>query len=82
MPGFYRGTNVTLLGKQKPFLLADALCNETLQTLFIDVSIDMSYLSLINPYGLTVRRMVPLGLQIDSAGLDGLVISKKPKNIR
>ena len=78
----YLGTDVTLLDKAKFVLLADALCNETLQTLFIDVSIDMSYLSLINPYGLTVRRMVPLGLQIDSAGLDGLVISKKPKNIR
>jgi len=76
------GTKPTLLGKQKPVLLADAFCNDTFQTLFIDLSIIMSYLSLINPYDLTVRRMVPLGLKIDSAGLDGLVITKKPKNIR
>ena len=33
-------------------------------------------LILINSYGLTVRRMVSLGRQIDTAGLDGLVISK------
>ena len=39
-------------------------------------------LILANPYGLTVGRIVSLGRQINSVSLEGLVISKKPKNIR
>jgi len=40
---FYSGKKLKILGKPKSILLADQLFNKTFQTLFIDLSIIVSY---------------------------------------